>query len=313
MCTKNCTAPARCSLLVTGLKVKCIFFLRSAPYNIVTMARESTVRILLLVFLLLITNIHICLAFLSSRLESSSWQNTRLQTGNTQHFALDPLIFVSNFAESENVPEYAIPFLVSSASVLALTVFTPFELINSNLLESIVSGTYLEKRKKQLRRVYKASKDGWSAISFHEAVDGSGSGVVVARTIGGATFGGYNPNGWMSTDDYYTSSAAFLWCLKGGRVVKLPVLPGGNCAVFDYATSGPCFGAADLMIGPPRAAVMGGFAGPDAEDISKSAGSLRRCKSAVGSTFNYDPAWPVRGTAQLLDVEVYCISDDTSR
>lgn len=256
----------------------------------------------LIVSVLLIKSINICVAYVSPRTVHG-----RLSRSAASFMALDPWTF--DFANSESVPEYAVPLLLSSASVLALSSFAPFELINLNLLESIITGTYLEKRRKQLRRVYKASKDGWSAIAFHEAVDGKGSGVVVARTIGGATFGGYNPNGWRSTDDYYTSSSAFLWCLKGGRIVKLPVLPGGNCAVFDYATSGPCFGAADLMIGPPRAAIMGGFAGPDAEDISKSAGSLRRCKSAVGSTFDFDPAWPVRGTTQLLDVEVYCLSD----
>lgn len=181
----------------------------------------------------------------------------------------------------------------------------PLQLVNKSTLGSIVEGTYLAQGG-DLERVYKASKDGWSAIDFHRAVDGKGSAVVVARGIAGQTFGGFNPNGWRSTDDYYSSTAAFLWCLQGNRVVKLPIMAGGNCAVFDYATSGPCFGSADLMIGPPRAAVMGGFAGPDAEDISKSAGSLRSCKSAVGTTYENERAWPVRGGMKLVEVEVYC-------
>ena len=284
------------------------------------MIGKSVLLLILLSPIVSLTNNHVCVAFTNvdsfhvlgsiHRLGSSTAQDLQLREKSTGLFmAVDPLTVVSNFANSGNVPEFAAPLFVSSVSLLVLTLAVPFQLVNSNILSAIVSGTYLEKRKKQLRRVYKASKDGWSAISFHEAVDGRGSGVVVARTIGGATFGGYNPNGWRSTDDYYTSSAAFLWCLKAGQVVKLPVLPGGNCAVFDYATAGPCFGAADLVIGPPRAAVMGGFAGPDAEDISKSAGNLRRCKSAVGSTFDYDSAWPVRGATQLVDVEVYCLSD----
>ena len=95
--------------------------------------------------------------------------------------------------------------------------------------------------------------------------------------------------------------------------MKLPVLAGGNCAVFDYATSGPCFGAADLLIGPPRAAVLGGFAGPDPEDLSTSAGSLRQCQSSVGSTYEFHPSWPVRGATRLVDVEVYAIPNKNSR
>jgi TLD len=217
-------------------------------------------------------------------------------------------------AGTENLdgPELAkvVPIAVATTVITAILGSPPLQLVSKSVLDSIVAGTYLERRKDALQLVYKASKDGWSAIAFHEAVDGLGSGVVVARGITGKTFGGFNPNGWRSTDDYYSSSAAFLWCLKGdGGVVKLPVLAGGNCSVFDYATSGPCFGAADLMIGLPQAAVMGGFAGPDAEDIAKSAGNLRQCKSAVGSTYDYDPAWPVRGVMQLVEVEVYCIAN----
>lgn len=47
----------------------------------------------------------------------------------------------------------------------------------------------------------------------------------------------------MSTDDYVSSNAAFLWCLKGSGAVKCPVLQGGNAAIFDYASAGPVFGA----------------------------------------------------------------------
>jgi TLD len=187
----------------------------------------------------------------------------------------------------------------------------PDRLLESSTLKTLAQGTYMERKFDKLKCVYKATKDGWSAINFHEAVDGKGSGFVVTRSFSGRTFGGFNANGWRSTDDYYSSTSSFLWYQVAGgsvnQIVKLPILPGGDAAVFDYATAGPCFGASDFLIGPPRAAVMGGFAGPDAEDITKSAGSLRQCKSSIGSTYLADNGWPARGTVQLLDVEVYCI------
>lgn len=71
-----------------------------------------------------------------------------------------------------------------------------------------------------LGRVYKASKDGWSAINFHKCVDGKGSCLVVALTRSGKRFGGFNPLGWMSSDDYGNSNAAFLWFDKGGESGK---------------------------------------------------------------------------------------------
>ena len=155
-------------------------------------------------------------------------------------------------------------------------------------------------------RVYKATKDGWSAVDFHRCVDDRGSALVVALSKSGRRFGGFNPLGWMSCDDYANSNAAFLWFEKGGRGVKCPILPGGNTAVYDYATAGPTFGAADLCLGPPRAAVMGGFAGPDMENAAAAAGSLRQGKSSVGGAYDYQKGWPVSGTFQLAEVEVYC-------
>ena len=80
--------------------------------------------------------------------------------------------------------------------------------------------------------VYKATKNGWSAMDFHAAVDRRGSAIVIAMSRSGKVFGGYNPLGWMSTDYYINSNSAFLWFRKrGGRsssTVKLPILPGGE-------------------------------------------------------------------------------------
>lgn len=162
----------------------------------------------------------------------------------------------------------------------------------------------------ELGRVYKASADGWSAADFHARVDGRGSGLVVALDRSGKRFGGFDPLGWSSTDDYGDTNAAWLWCVAAADdvPVRVPVLAGGSAAVFDYATGGPRFGAADLVIGPPRAAVMGGFAGPDTEDTRSNAGSLRECSSAVGGAYETPPSrssWPY-GSSRLVEVEVYC-------
>jgi len=110
----------------------------------------------------------------------------------------------------------------------------------------------------------------------------------------------------MSCDDYANSNAAFLWFDKNGKATRCPILPGGNTAIFDFATAGPTFGAADLCFGPPRAAVMGGFAGPDMENSSSVAGSLKKGKSSVGGAYDYVNGWPVAGEFQLAEVEVYC-------
>jgi len=173
---------------------------------------------------------------------------------------------------------------------------------------STLDGTNIDPAKSNvdLQCVYKASRDGWSAIDFHESVDSRGSALVVCLSKSGKKFGGYCPTGWMSTDDYVSSNAAFLWFQKGDEVIQCPVLQGGNAALFDYASAGPVFGAADLKIGESQAAIMGGFAGPDMEDRSISAGNLKQGTSTIGGA--YDDvlnSWPIRGKFRLVELEVY--------
>ena len=51
---------------------------------------------------------------------------------------------------------------------------------------------------------------------------------------------------------------------------------------------------------------MGGFAGPDMEDRSVSAGDLRKGTSSVGGAYDdIDGKWPVRGAFELVELEVY--------
>jgi len=170
----------------------------------------------------------------------------------------------------------------------------------------ILAGTSIDPARDDvdLARVYKASTDGWSAVDFHDCVDGKGSAIVVVLSKSGKRLGGFNPLGWMSSDDYGNSNAAFLWFEKNGKSNKCPILPGGNTAIYDFATSGPNFGAADLQIGPPRSAVMGGFTGPDVENSESVAGSLRKGRSSVGGV--YKNGWPVAGAFSIAEVEVWC-------
>ncbi len=101
-------------------------------------------------------------------------------------------------------------------------------LLSKELEESLTIGTSLQN--KELACVYKASTDGWSAINFHKCVDGKGSALVVALSRSGKVFGGFNPLGWRSTDDYYQSNAAFLWFTASGNagVTRCPILTGGT-------------------------------------------------------------------------------------
>lgn len=65
---------------------------------------------------------------------------------------------------------------------------------------------------RQLALAYKATQHGWSALQFHKECDMKGPCVVYCETKDGARFGGFNSEGFKSSDDYSSSSKAFLFC-----------------------------------------------------------------------------------------------------
>ncbi|XP_002961204.2 uncharacterized protein LOC9632563 [Selaginella moellendorffii] len=160
------------------------------------------------------------------------------------------------------------------------------ELELPSFLPLLVQDTFLAD--KELKCCYKASLDGFSAYKFHGCTDFKGPCVVLGLTRGGLRFGGFNPLGFRSTDDYYDTFKAFLfYCPQGDSPpVILPKIGGSGAAIFDYARGGPQFGADGLLIGPPLVPVMGGLSGPDP---NKGEGDLSQAKSRLGLSYACRP------------------------
>lgn len=113
-----------------------------------------------------------------------------------------------------------------------------------------------------------------------------------------------------STDDYYDTFDAFLfyWIEEGKDPIVLPKVGGSGAALFDYARGGPQFGADGLLIGPPLAPVMGGFAGPD---TNSGGGELTEARSRLGLSYakrvdGKDSLFGDSRNATLVEVEVFC-------
>lgn len=121
-------------------------------------------------------------------------------------------------------------------------------------------------------------------------VDFKGPCVIYGVTTDGHRFGGFNPQGYESTDDYRAAPNAFLFYMgtKGGDPFVCKKVGGGEAAVYDYRKGGPQFGADGLIIGAPTGPVFGGFAGPDSE--SGGFGELRTAKSRLGLAYAKLPA-----------------------
>jgi len=165
---------------------------------------------------------------------------------------------------------------------------------------------------RELRCCYRASIDGFSATDFHTFCDFKGPCVIVGYTTRSFKFGAFNPEGYRSTDDYYDTFDAFLFYWKeepeDEYPVILPKVGGSGAALFDYARGGPQFGADGLLIGPPLAPVMGGFAGPD---TNSGIGDLRQAKSRLGLSYakredGKESLFGDEGRASLAEVQVFC-------
>ncbi|KAL3152217.1 hypothetical protein ABBQ32_001302 [Trebouxia sp. C0010 RCD-2024] len=116
----------------------------------------------------------------------------------------------------------------------------------------ILDNTHL--RGRQLARAYRATEHGWGALQFHKLCDMKGPCVIYCETEQGARFGGFNSEGFKSSDDYSSSSKAFLFCWKASdkEPTVLGKVGGTEAALFDYARGGPQWGADALIIGPPQ-------------------------------------------------------------
>ncbi|XP_010269980.1 PREDICTED: uncharacterized protein LOC104606460 [Nelumbo nucifera] len=174
---------------------------------------------------------------------------------------------------------------------------------------SLLDKTFL--RGRELKCCYRASIDGFSATNFHLCSDFKGPCVVIGYTNKSFKFGAFNPEGYRSTDDYYDTFDAFLFYWKDNEELQPIILPkvgGSGAALFDYARGGPQFGADGLIIGPPLAPVMGGFAGPD---TNSGVGDLTQAKSRLGLSYakredGKESLFGDESRATLEEVLVFC-------
>ncbi|EGG19349.1 hypothetical protein DFA_02136 [Cavenderia fasciculata] len=106
---------------------------------------------------------------------------------------------------------------------------------------------------KKLNLIYKATKDGFEAKSFHDKCDGKGATITFIKSIEGEVFGGYNSQSWNSDNnqDGYGDTNCFIFTIinnYGREPTKFVAIPGFTDGyVYGYSTHGPMFGS-DIQI-----------------------------------------------------------------
>ncbi|KAK8792769.1 hypothetical protein WA158_004933 [Blastocystis sp. Blastoise] len=102
---------------------------------------------------------------------------------------------------------------------------------------------------KQWKLLYRGSRDGYSASSFHSHCDYHGETVVIVRQVnkkmGINIFGGYTSQSWNCTDSFCYDSEAFLFTLINEHQIAPSRynIADPEKAIYNSASFGPIFGA----------------------------------------------------------------------
>ena len=151
------------------------------------------------------------------------------------------------------------------------------------------------------RLLYKISRNGCSAQTFHQKCDGQGPTVTVLYNTNRTIYGGYLSQSWNSSGDYINDPGAFLFRLQyngASDPLKFAVSKAA-LAGYGHRYYGPTFGGGhDLYT----------FSGP----INKSRDyfSLNGYVNKIGNSYNLNgqnSSTITNGSLQVTDLEVYSV------
>ena len=154
------------------------------------------------------------------------------------------------------------------------------------------------------RLLYKISRDGCSAPTFHQKCDGQGATVTVLYNTNNTIFGGYLSQSWNSSGGYINDPSAFLFRLQysgSSNPLKFPVTNTAS-AGYGHSTYGPTFGSGNDIYT---------FSGT----INKSGNyfPLNGVVSGLGTTYNLNGQNSnsiTNNNLQVTDLEVYKVEGD---
>jgi len=104
---------------------------------------------------------------------------------------------------------------------------------------------------KKTRLLYRSSRDGASAASFHASCDGQGPTVTLIKCTDGYVFGGYAGVAWSSAYGWHACPSAFLFTVTNphGDPITRFMSDGDGGAVGCFSDCGPLFGGGhDLYV-----------------------------------------------------------------
>lgn len=151
------------------------------------------------------------------------------------------------------------------------------------------------------RLLYKISRDGCSATTFHQQCDGQGATVTVLYNKLNTIYGGYLSQSWNSSGTYINDSKAFLFRLQfnsSSSPLKFPVSDASK-AGYGKEDYGPAFGSGNDIKN---------FSGQI--NCSGNAFKLNGSLSSLGSSYNLNGQTCgsiTNNSLNVTDMEVYLV------
>ena len=97
----------------------------------------------------------------------------------------------------------------------------------------------INKKVKEVRKLYQATIDGSEANNFHSKCDNIPNTLTIIKSAGNRRFGGFTSNTWESTLIYKDDKNAFLFSLDKNKIYNYK---NDECAIFCWRDNGPSFG-----------------------------------------------------------------------
>ena len=105
-------------------------------------------------------------------------------------------------------------------------------------------------RGKQLRLIYRATRDGFDASNFHAKCDNQPNTLTLIKTTKECIFGGYTAVAWDSISCHKADPTAFIFSLTNSskNPLKIPIKTNNARAIYCCSSHGPVFGSYDICI-----------------------------------------------------------------
>ena len=131
-------------------------------------------------------------------------------------------------------------------------------------IEEVV-GVHYKANATEWKLLWRASRDGFGASTFHNKCDNQGSTITVVKSASGFVFGAATGVEWGSNSGYVGTTEAFLFGIRtygspdAAVAFTLTDAYRATFAMFDKSGFGPQFGVVDLVIGPNGGGIDSGY------------------------------------------------------